>query len=45
MAELDIPLYVIQQRVGHSNSKITSQIYLHVTQNAIKKEASKLDQL
>lgn len=45
MAELGIPLYVIQQRVGHSNSKITSQIYLHVTQNAIEEEASKLDKL
>ena len=45
MAELGIPLYVIQQRVGHSSSKITSQIYLHVTQKAIEKEASKLDEL
>lgn len=45
MAELGVPLYVIQQRVGHSNGNITRQIYLHVTQQAIQKEASKLDLL
>ncbi|MBB1080191.1 site-specific integrase [Limosilactobacillus sp. STM2_1] len=45
LAELGVPLYVIQQRVGHANSKITAQIYLHVRQGAIKKEASKLDKL
>lgn len=45
LAELGIPLYVIQQRVGHEDSKITQQIYLHVRQEAIKKEADKLDKL
>lgn len=45
LAELGVPLYVIQQRVGHANSKITRQIYLHVTDEAIKKETPKLDKL
>ena len=45
LAELGVPLYVIQQRVGHANSKITRQIYLHVTDEVIKKEAPKLDKL
>lgn len=31
LAELGVPLYVIQDRVGHENSKITESIYLHVT--------------
>ncbi|WP_057740461.1 hypothetical protein [Limosilactobacillus secaliphilus] len=43
--ELGVPLYVIQKRVGHENSKITQQIYLHVTQKAIEKEVAKLDEL
>lgn len=45
LAELGVPLYVIQQRVGHSSSRVTQQIYLHVTQKAIDKEAKKLDEL
>lgn len=45
LAELGVPIYVIQQRVGHADSKVTRQIYLHVTQKAIEKEASKLDKL
>lgn len=45
LAELGVPLYVIQQRVGHSNGNITRQIYLHVTQKAIEQEAGKLDEL
>ncbi|WP_234982478.1 tyrosine-type recombinase/integrase [Limosilactobacillus caccae] len=45
LAELGVPLYVIQQRVGHEDSKITKGIYLHVTQKAIEKEAPKLDKL
>lgn len=34
LAELGVPLYVIQQRVGHANSRITEEIYLHVTKKA-----------
>lgn len=45
LAELGVPLYIIQQRVGHANSKVTKQIYLHVTQKAIEKEAPKLEEL
>lgn len=45
LAELGVPLYVIQKRVGHSNGNITRKIYLHVTQNVIEEEASKLDNL
>lgn len=45
LAELGVPLYVIQQRVGHSTGKVTEQIYLHVTKKAKKKLVSKLDEL
>ncbi len=41
LAELGVPLYAIQDRVGHENSKITESIYLHVTNNV--REKLKLD--
>lgn len=37
LAELGVPLYIIQNRVGHSDSKITEQVYMHVTKKAKKK--------
>lgn len=37
LAELGVPLYIIQERVGHADSKVTSRIYLHVTNRAKKK--------
>ncbi|ARM73470.1 hypothetical protein LMxysn_1835 [Listeria monocytogenes] len=37
MAELGTPLFAIQDRVGHENSKITEQIYLHVTKGVREK--------
>lgn len=45
LAELGVPLYVIQRRVGHENSKITEQVYLHVTGKAEKSLIEKLNQL
>ena len=45
LAELGVPIYIIQQRVGHADSKVTRQIYLHVTEKAVEQEASKLDKL
>lgn len=45
LAELGVPLYVIQNRVGHDSSDITKKIYLHVTDKAKEKLDSKLDQL
>ncbi len=45
LAELGVPLYVIQNRVGHESSKITQTIYLHVTEQAKKQLNSKLDEL
>ena len=44
LAELGVPLYVIQQRVGHT-SKVTEEIYLHVTKKAKRKMIDKLDEL
>ncbi|OYS01739.1 hypothetical protein CBF63_01045 [Lactobacillus johnsonii] len=32
LAEKGVPIELITRRVGHSNSKITKEIYLHVTQ-------------
>ena len=43
LAELGVPLYVIQRRVGHSNSKITQQLYLHVTQKSKQEVIDKLN--
>lgn len=37
LAELGVPLYIIQNRVGHADSDITQKIYLHVTNRAKKK--------
>lgn len=45
LAELGVPLYVIQQRVGHSNSRVTREIYTHVTREAVEKMAPKLEEL
>ena len=42
LAEMGVPLYVIQHRVGHGDSRITRRIYLHVTQKAKKDLADKL---
>lgn len=45
LAELGVPLYVIQNRVGHESSKITQTIYLHVTEHAKDQLRNKLDLL
>ncbi|WP_431310453.1 tyrosine-type recombinase/integrase [Lactobacillus johnsonii] len=45
LAELGVPLYVIQKRVGHGNSRITREIYLHVTDKVKKDLKNKLDML
>lgn len=37
LAEIGSPLYAIQDRVGHENSKITESIYLHVTKGVKEK--------
>lgn len=45
LAELGVPMYVIQQRVGHSNSRVTQEIYTHVTHEAIVKNHDQLENL
>lgn len=45
LAELGVPLYLIQARVGHKNATTTTQIYLHVTKQAEKTLDNKLDYL
>lgn len=45
LAAMGVPLYVIQHRVGHSNSQITRKIYLHVTKVAQENLIQKLDEL
>lgn len=42
LAELGIPLYLIQRRVGHKDAKVTKMIYLHVTKKAEQQLDSKL---
>lgn len=45
LAEIGTPMYVIQDRVGHEDSKITQQIYLHITQGMREKLQSDLELL
>lgn len=45
LAELGVPLYVIQKRLGHESSKTTERIYLHVTSHAKNQLAEKLNDL
>lgn len=45
LAELGVPLYLIQSRVGHKDATTTKAIYLHVTKKAEQKLDSKLDDL
>ncbi len=45
LAERGVPLYIVQRRVGHGNSRITEQIYLHVTSKAKQELANKINTL
>ena len=45
LAALGVPFYVIQDRVGHENSKMLEQIYLHVTKEAKLNLNSQLEKL
>ena len=45
LADLGVPLHVIQKRVGHRDSEVTRQIYLHVTQNAEQRFEKMINQL
>lgn len=45
LAELGVPLYLIQNRVGHKDAETTKDIYLHVTKKAEQKLDSKLNLL
>ncbi|MDR1568822.1 MAG: site-specific integrase [Streptococcaceae bacterium] len=45
LAELQVPIYSIQERVGHENSKITEQIYLHITEKMKQDLRNKIEKL
>ena len=45
LAELGIPLTAIMDRVGHSDSKTTLEIYSHVTQKMVSDISSKLEKI
>lgn len=45
LAELGVPIYIVQQRVGHANDQTTKNIYLHVTRTAKEKYTNKLNLL
>lgn len=36
LLEADKPIKIVQQRVGHENSKVTMDIYAHITTDAPK---------
>ena len=38
LAEAGVPLETISRRLGHANSTITREIYLHVTQNVLARD-------
>ena len=42
LAEAGIPLQDISHRLGHSNSKVTSEVYMHVNKSLRKKENERL---
>ncbi|GEK34325.1 tyrosine-type recombinase/integrase [Kurthia sibirica] len=42
LAEADVPLLEIAERVGHKNDKTTVAVYLHVTKNMKKRTSEKL---
>ena len=41
---MGVPLYVIQHRVGHGDSRVTRRIYLHVTKKAQNDLINKLNE-
>ncbi|MCJ1971728.1 MULTISPECIES: tyrosine-type recombinase/integrase [Pseudolactococcus] len=41
LAELSVPLHMIQKRVGHANKGTTRDIYLHIT-NKMKSDTKDL---
>ena len=43
LAAAGVPLSLITRRLGHANSKITQEIYFHVTESLKDKEAALLD--
>ena len=45
LAESGVPLETISRRLGHSNSKITREIYLHVTQKQEQKDRERIAQI
>lgn len=48
LADMDVPLRVIQKRIGHAKGDITTQIYMHVTKQAqddFENQIGKIDKL
>ena len=43
MAESDVPISIVSRQLGHHDSKVTADIYMHVTEERKKKDASLLD--
>lgn len=45
LAELGVPLYAIQDRVGHESSDITEKIYLHITKDVRDRVKTDIEKL
>lgn len=45
LAEQGIPLDVISRRLGHSDSKVTRDVYFHVTERMKKRDQQLLDRV
>lgn len=44
LADANVPLYIIQERLGHADSNVTKTVYLHVTKQAKEQAAELLSQ-
>lgn len=45
LAEMNVPLKAIMQRVGHNDPNTTLQIYTHVTENMKAETRAKLERI
>jgi integrase len=45
LAEAGVPLETISRRLGHSDSKITREVYMHVTDNMRQRDRERIQQV
>ena len=45
LAEAGVPLETISRRLGHSDSKITREVYMHVTEGMKRQDRERLEKV